>query len=58
MLHPHPVTLATLAMTVTCLTVTATSEERRLCGSEFGREYQAYMQRTGRFIPRLQVRKS
>lgn len=58
LLHPHPVTLATLVMTGTCLAVTAIREERRLCGSEFGNEYQAYMQRTGRFIPRLRVRKS
>jgi protein-S-isoprenylcysteine O-methyltransferase Ste14 len=31
---------------------TAAREEERLGGSNFGTEYQAYMQRTGRFLPR------
>lgn len=35
------------------LNVTAAREERRLASSQFGPEYQEYMRRTGRFIPRL-----
>jgi len=38
------------------LELTARREERRLCASEFGAEYAAYMQRTGRFLPRLAAR--
>jgi protein-S-isoprenylcysteine O-methyltransferase Ste14 len=30
---------------------TARREERRLLASDFGAEYRAYMQRTGRFLP-------
>jgi protein-S-isoprenylcysteine O-methyltransferase Ste14 len=35
------------------LNFTAAREERRLRASEFGQEYLAYMQRTGRFWPKL-----
>jgi protein-S-isoprenylcysteine O-methyltransferase Ste14 len=50
---PHLVTLALVCYTVVVLNVTAAGEERRLGASEFGSEYQAYVRRTGRFLPRL-----
>jgi protein-S-isoprenylcysteine O-methyltransferase Ste14 len=53
---PHWSTLVTLAYATVALNVTAAREERRLSASEFGREYQEYMQRTGRFLPRLKAR--
>lgn len=46
-------TVATLAYGAIAMTVTAKREEGRLAASEFGEEYKAYMQRTGRFFPRL-----
>jgi protein-S-isoprenylcysteine O-methyltransferase Ste14 len=49
---PHLGTLATLVYAVVVLTLTAAREERRLLGSDFAREYAAYMERTGRFVPR------
>ena len=52
-LLPHPVTGASGMLTLVVLTVTARREERRLCASEFGEEYSAYMRNTGRFFPRL-----
>jgi protein-S-isoprenylcysteine O-methyltransferase Ste14 len=45
-------TLLSLAYALIALTVTAVREERRLSASAFGAEYQAYMRRTGRFVPR------
>jgi protein-S-isoprenylcysteine O-methyltransferase Ste14 len=53
LLVPHWATLATLAYGVLRLNITAAREERRLSASEFGTEYQAYVRRTGRFVPRL-----
>lgn len=50
---PHWGTLFTLAHGFTILNLTAAREERRLCASEFGAEYEDYMKRTGRFLPRL-----
>jgi protein-S-isoprenylcysteine O-methyltransferase Ste14 len=50
---PHVVTLAGLAYSLVALNLTAAREERRLASSEFGAEYRAYLQRTGRFLPRL-----
>lgn len=50
---PQPGTLLALVFAATVLTVTAAREERRLCASAFGEEYAAYMQRTGRFTPKL-----
>lgn len=52
---PQWSTLAALAYATVALNVTAAREERRLSASEFGREYQEYMQRTGRFLPRLKA---
>ncbi|MCZ4119623.1 methyltransferase family protein [Streptomyces sp. H39-S7] len=51
-LFPHPVTLALVCYGFAALNTTAAQEERRLSGSEFGAEYRAYVDRTGRFVPR------
>lgn len=53
---PHWSALAVLAYTLVALNVTAVREERRLSSSELGREYRAYAQSTGRFLPHLKVR--
>jgi protein-S-isoprenylcysteine O-methyltransferase Ste14 len=53
---PHWSTVVALAYATVALNVTAAREERRLSASEFGREYEEYMQRTGRFLPRLKAR--
>ncbi|ROT26079.1 isoprenylcysteine carboxylmethyltransferase family protein [Micromonospora sp. HM5-17] len=50
---PHWSTLFLTCYMFTALTITAAGEERRLSASEFGPDYQRYMRRTGRFIPRL-----
>ena len=52
---PHLGTLAALVYGFVVLNVTAAREERQLA-SQFGDEYRAYMQRTGRFWPRLPKR--
>lgn len=49
---PHPWTLLTLVYGLVVLNVTAAREEQRLLASAFGAEYQDYMRRTGRFVPR------
>lgn len=49
---PQLGTLATFVYGLIIMNHTAIKEEKRLCESEFGAEYQAYMQRTGRFMPR------
>ncbi|HYR44755.1 MAG TPA: hypothetical protein VER98_17110, partial [Terriglobia bacterium] len=51
---PEPGTFFTLLYAVLLLNFTARKEEMRLKTSEFGSEYERYMQRTGRFWPRLQ----
>ncbi|MGA9767692.1 MAG: isoprenylcysteine carboxylmethyltransferase family protein [Blastocatellia bacterium] len=53
---PHWVTLFTLVHGFTILNLTAAREEKRLCASEFGSDYEDYMRRTGRFFPRLSAR--
>jgi protein-S-isoprenylcysteine O-methyltransferase Ste14 len=50
---PHWGTLFTLVHGFTILNFTAAREEKRLCASEFGSDYEEYMRRTGRFFPRL-----
>jgi protein-S-isoprenylcysteine O-methyltransferase Ste14 len=50
---PHWGTLYALLHGATVLNFTAASEERRLSASEFGGEYQQYVRRTGRFLPRF-----
>lgn len=50
---PHWVTLYTFAHGCVVLTITAVREEQRLRASAFGAEYESYVQRTGRFWPRL-----
>ncbi|HEY2981604.1 MAG TPA: hypothetical protein VGJ22_10515, partial [Anaerolineales bacterium] len=53
LLCPSLGTLATMVYGLLALNFTAAREERRLRASEFGQEYLAYMQRTGRFWPKL-----
>lgn len=50
---PEPETLATLVYGFLFLNFTASREERQLLASSFGAEYREYLQRTGRFWPRL-----
>lgn len=52
LLFPHPAVLGLAAYQAVALNATAAREERVLAASEFGEEYQAYMARTGRFLPR------
>ncbi len=49
---PHLGTLATLIYGFFIMNSTAAKEEQKLSDSKLGGEYRAYMQRTGRFIPR------
>ena len=46
-------TAATLAYGIVTMTLTVMKEEKGILASEFGKEYAAYMQRTGRFFPFL-----
>ena len=50
---PHPAILALGLYAFVMLNRTAAREERRLSSSHLGTEYAAYLQRTGRFLPRL-----
>jgi protein-S-isoprenylcysteine O-methyltransferase Ste14 len=50
---PHPGTAIAFVYGVAILNATAAREERRLLASSFGAEYRAYVDRTGRFLPRL-----
>jgi protein-S-isoprenylcysteine O-methyltransferase Ste14 len=50
---PHPATAACLLYATVALNVTAVREERRLLASEYGDAYFDYLQRTGRFLPRM-----
>ncbi|MBW3565721.1 MAG: isoprenylcysteine carboxylmethyltransferase family protein [Acidobacteria bacterium] len=50
---PHLLTLLTLVYGLVILNATAAREEKRLAASELGEEYRSYMQRTGRFLPRM-----
>jgi len=50
---PGPTTALLGLYALVALTLTARREERRLGASRFGPEYLAYVQRTGRFLPRL-----
>lgn len=49
----HPASAAITLYSIVLLSLTARKEERRLSASEFGAEYRAYLERTGRFLPRL-----
>lgn len=49
---PNWTTVLALGYAIVALNITAAREERRLSASEFGAEYRAYIQRTGRFVPR------
>lgn len=48
---PHIATLGITLYSICILFFTARREEKRLSDSEFGEEYQTYMQKTGRFWP-------
>lgn len=50
---PQIGTLVAMAAGFLILNGTAAREERRLSASEFGEEYKAYINRTGRFFPRI-----
>lgn len=50
---PNVVTVGCLIYALAILNFTADREERRLCQSDFGKEYEAYMSRTGRFLPKF-----
>jgi protein-S-isoprenylcysteine O-methyltransferase Ste14 len=52
---PHAATVVLLACAMFQLNRTAAREERRLLTSALGAEYDAYMRRTGRFLPRGRV---
>jgi len=49
----HPASAAITLYSVVILSLTARKEERKLLASQFGGEYRAYLERTGRFFPRL-----
>jgi protein-S-isoprenylcysteine O-methyltransferase Ste14 len=50
---PHPITAAAFVWGALALNGTAAREEALLRRSELGADYAAYMERTGRFFPRL-----
>lgn len=52
---PHYIQAILLAYQIFILNGTAAREEKRLCASEFGAEYQEFMQHTGRFFPKFDV---
>lgn len=54
LIAPHWFQALLLAYQILILNGTAAREEKRLCASAFGAEYQAFMQHTGRFFPKLQ----
>jgi protein-S-isoprenylcysteine O-methyltransferase Ste14 len=49
----HPASAVITIYSVVILSLTARKEERKLLASQFGAEYRAYLERTGRFFPRL-----
>jgi len=49
----HPVSAVITLYSVVILSLTARKEERKLLDSQFGAEYRAYLERTGRFFPRF-----
>ncbi len=53
LLFPHWMTLGLVLYMFIGLNVTAAREEKRLAASEFGKEYQSYLTRTGRFFPKI-----
>jgi len=52
---PHPASLLLTLYASAALTLTARREERRLLDSSLGSQYAPYLQKTGRFLPRLGV---
>lgn len=50
---PHVLTIALALYTAIALNLTAAKEEGKLSKSEFGEEYRAYIEKTGRFFPPL-----
>jgi protein-S-isoprenylcysteine O-methyltransferase Ste14 len=55
---PNVITLAALVAGVVQLSRTAAREEKRLLASAGGLEYREYMERTGRFVPRMATREA
>lgn len=55
---PQILTICSLLYGLIVLNSTATSEEKRLCGSDFGEEYKVYMEHTGRFLPMIADKES
>ncbi len=51
-LVPHWISFLTFVYGVLMLVFTARKEEEQFLSSEFGNEYQTYMEKTGRFLPR------
>lgn len=51
--YPHIFTLLMFSWAILALYFTAKREEKRLLSSEFGAAYRNYMNRTGRFFPKL-----
>ena len=50
---PHPVLGAIIVYAIVALDLTARREESRLLSSDFGHDYQRYMQATGRLVPMI-----
>ncbi len=53
LLLPHYTTIAAMIWCLFILNKTAAREEGRLSESNFGAEYKSYMEKTGRFFPKL-----
>jgi len=53
---PQVCTAVALLTGAVILNFTAAREEARLSASQYGKQYQAYMQQTGRFLPRVAVK--
>lgn len=54
LISPTLGTVAVLVYAAIMLNYTAAREEKRLANSELGAQYLSYIERTGRFVPRLQ----
>lgn len=54
---PHWIQAVLLAYQILILNATAAREEKRLAESEFGDEYKAFIENTGRFIPKFRADK-
>jgi protein-S-isoprenylcysteine O-methyltransferase Ste14 len=50
---PHPFIILLSLYKIVMLNITAAKEERKLSASTYGKEYQEYMKKSGRFIPKV-----